>query len=499
MAKNLYYGGPILTMKAENDYVESLVEEGGKIIYTGSLEGARKLCGDGAEKTDLQGKTLMPSFIDPHGHISMVAQFTSLADLSECTDFDGIVETLKAYQAEKQIGPDGIIMGFGYDHNFLKEQRHPDKSVLDRVSDEIPIYVLHTSSHMGAGNSAMLKLAGISSSTPDPEGARFGRVAGTMEPDGYAEEMGAIGQMLMAAAPRLKMDVDAQIVSAQETYLKNGITTCQDGAAGAGDIKNFARAASQGNLVIDVVSYPVMDDNTGDLLKEYADYDKTYRNHFKIGGLKIVLDGSPQGKTAWLSSPYEGEKDYRGYPAKTDEEVFKYAKEAIATERCAMTIAELGFRGEIEADYPDFKATEKLGAFVMPWDDNKAVGVNPASNAYFINKDSKYVEEAKQFFEFLAKPENLQKRLDGQPELSALCWPEIKSKYSDEDQKFLDSLTKANVVQTSVNYIDSQWMDVGKDLEAMYTGAMTPQDVLDTIMRRRTEQAELQKDPGWVK
>lgn len=175
------------------------------------------------------------------------------------------------------------------------------------------------------------------------------------------------------------------------------------------------------------------------------------------------------------------------------------AKEAIATERCAMTIAELGFRGEIEADYPDFKATEKLGAFVMPWGDNQAIGVNPASNAYFINKDSKYVEEAKQFFEFLAKPENLQKRLDGQPELSALCWPEIKSKYSDEDQKFLDSLTKANVVQTSVNYIDSQWMDVGKDLEAMYTGAVTPQDVLDTIMKRRTEQAELQKDPGWVK
>ena len=136
--------------------------------------------------------------------------------------------------------------------------------------------------------------------------------------------------MPTAAAPRLKMDVDAQIVSAQETYLKNGITTCQDGAAGAGDIKNFARAASQGNLVIDVVSYPVMDDNTGDLLKESADYDKTYRNHFRIGGLKIVLDGSPQGKTAWLSSPYEGEKDYRGYPAKTDEEVFKYAKEAIA-------------------------------------------------------------------------------------------------------------------------------------------------------------------------
>lgn len=173
------------------------------------------------------------------------------------------------------------------------------------------------------------------------------------------------------------------------------------------------------------------------------------------------------------------------------------AKEAMATGRCAMTIGELGFRNEVEADYPEFTA-DKLGMFVMPWGDNTEIGVNPASNAYFINKDSKHVEEAKQFFEFLARPENLQKRLDGQPELSALCWPEIASKYTEEDQAYIDSLEKANVVQTSVNYIDSQWMDIGKDLEAMYTGAMTPQDVVDTIVERRNDQAKLQKDPGWT-
>ncbi len=173
------------------------------------------------------------------------------------------------------------------------------------------------------------------------------------------------------------------------------------------------------------------------------------------------------------------------------------AKSAMASGEYGMVINEMGFRGEVEADYPDFKATEELGAFVMPWGDNQTIGVNPASNAYFINKESKYTEEAKQFFEFLARPENLQKRLDGQPELNALCWPEIESKYSEEDQAFIDSLEKANVVQTSVNYIDSQWMDVGKDLEAMYTGAMTPEDVVETIANRRNEQAELQRDPGW--
>lgn len=173
------------------------------------------------------------------------------------------------------------------------------------------------------------------------------------------------------------------------------------------------------------------------------------------------------------------------------------AKGAMASGEYGMIIGEMGFRGEVEADYPDFKATEEMGAFVMPWGDNQVIGVNPASNAYFINKESKYTEEAKQFFEFLARPENLQKRLAGQPELNALCWPEVESKYSEEDQAFIDSLEKANVVQTSVNYIDSQWMDVGKDLEAMYTGAMTPEDVVDTIAKRRNEQAELQRDPGW--
>lgn len=231
---------------------------------------------------------------------------------------------------------------------------------------------------------------------------------------------------------------------------------------------------------------------TGGLwLQQDADmYEKLNANEIDLDGIPALLAIITQLDEC-AKAGYFGD-DYLS-------NAWENAREAMATERCAMTIGELGFRGQIEADYPEFDADQKLGAFVMPWGDNQVIGVNPASNAYFINKESKYAEEAKQFFEFLARPENLQKRLDGQPELSALCWSEITSKYSEEDQAFLDSLEKANVVQTSVNYIDSQWMDVGKDLESMYTGALTPQEVLDTIKNRRIEQAELQKDLGWVK
>lgn len=216
----------------------------------------------------------------------------------------------------------------------------------------------------------------------------------------------------------------------------------------------------------------------------------------KLNANEIGLDEIPSLKTIIEQLNECAELGYYGDDYLSN--AVENAKEAVATGKCAMFIAELGWRGEVDADYPDFNAAENLGAFVMPWGDNQVIGVNPASNAYFINKDSKYVDEAKQFFDFLARPENLQKRLDGQPELSALCWPEITSKYSEEDQAFIDSLEKANVVQTSVNYIDSQWMDVGKDLEAMYTGAYTPDDVLQTIIDRRNEQAELQRDPSWT-
>lgn len=171
------------------------------------------------------------------------------------------------------------------------------------------------------------------------------------------------------------------------------------------------------------------------------------------------------------------------------------AKEAIATGQCAMYISEAGFKDEVKTDFGD--SAPNLGIFVMPWADNQVIGVNPASNAYFINKDSKHVEEAKQFFDFLARPENLQKRLDGQTGLKELCWPEIPGRYTEEEKAYIDSHEKNLVVQVGVNYIDSQWMDVGKDLENMYMGAATPEDVLKTIIDRRDEQARLQKDPAW--
>lgn len=317
--KKLYFGGDILTMKSEKDMPEAVVTKGKEILYTGSLAEARVYCdadAEAVEEVNLRGNVLMPSFIDPHSHFSQLAQSILMCDLSEAKNFEDIYRMLKAYLEKNQIGAEGIIFASGYDHNFLEEEAHPDKTLLDRVSEEVPIYISHASGHMGVANSPLLALAGITPDTPDPEGGRFGRNAdGTLT--GYVEETPALMKILMPGMPRVKMDMGRQMQLAQEMYLKHGITTVQEGAAMGQGIQGLAQYAVSGALKLDVVAY-ILENDYEQSIKTLEPYNQKYRNGLKIGGAKIILDGSPQGKSAWLSQPYEGEIEYRGYPTHDD-------------------------------------------------------------------------------------------------------------------------------------------------------------------------------------
>lgn len=327
--RKLFYGGDIITMTAKTDAPEAVLVRDDKIEYVGSLDRAQAIAGAEAEKADLKGKTLMPSFIDSHSHISMYAQFSGFADLSGCTTFDEIVETLNRYKEEKQIGEDGAIVGTGYDHNFLREETHPTRLVLDQVSETIPVCLFHTSGHMAVANTPLLKLAGLTKETQEPKGGHYGRdEAGGL--NGYLEEVPALAPVLMKAFSRIKADPIKQLSEVQDIYLKYGITTVQDGGTNREGVEQFLKFAEQGAFKLDVVAYAISGENgISDLLSAHTDAVGRYENHYKIGGAKIILDGSPQGKTAWLSRPYEGEESYCGYPTHSDETVEKVIKKSL--------------------------------------------------------------------------------------------------------------------------------------------------------------------------
>lgn len=325
--QTLYFGGPILTME-DNRTVEALLIEDGKIKKVGLLQEIREAADSNVTEVDLKGKTLMPSFVDPHSHMYMAGWMEQLADLDGATTFEEIVDRLTHYKEENNLSDTDVIYGVRYDHNTLEEGTHPTKDVLDRVSTTNPIFISHKNVHMGVANSKAMALAGVDESWTVPEGGTIGYVEGTKEPNGYFEE-DAQKTVQNALLPLLPIDPLETAKIAQELYLKNGITTAQEGMATRENIETYKQLSDNKELKIDVVAYPQVDNEAAELASEYKQYLKTYQHRFKIGGYKMFLDGSPQGKTAWLTEPYEGETEYRGYPIWKDEQVKTFIKTAL--------------------------------------------------------------------------------------------------------------------------------------------------------------------------
>lgn len=327
--KTLFYGGPIITMEDPSDRPEAILVKGGVIKKVGRLDEVRKCAGKKVCERNLNGKCLMPAFIDPHSHITMVGQIALLADLTECVCFDEIVEVLKHYIDENRITDKKAVLGFGYDHNTLKESEHPTKHVLDKVSTEIPIMIMHVSGHLACVNSKALELAGITADTQNPKGGVIGREKDSLEPSGYLEEAG-MGVVQNVLAKRMKVDIVKMLRGMQDVYAENGITTIQDGASSEQNIKLLKVMAKLHLLHTDVIAYPLMSGGGREILHKNLEYVGQYRNHLKIGGYKLVLDGSPQGRTAWMTEPYTGEPEgYCAYSWLEDAQVEEYVKQAV--------------------------------------------------------------------------------------------------------------------------------------------------------------------------
>ena len=177
-------------------------------------------------------------------------------------------------------------------------------------------------------------------------------------------------------------------------------------------------------------------------------------------------------------------------------DAFSDANGKLANGEYAMALTTLTAPTSIEADF-DVPAST-FGFFPIPLADNQLAPAHPAGPAKFIYSGSPYIEEAKQYLAFLTEPENLQYLLDNTDEFAALNFDGVEPKWNEAQQEFLDSYPATTLVyQDVVNYLNPQWMDIGRDLESMFIGQMSPEDVLQSIDQRRTEMATTAADPAW--
>lgn len=328
-SSQLFYNGNIITMASDQEeYVEAIVEENGKIVFVGSQKDAETKYGN-SNKIDLNGKTLLPGFIDPHSHFGMVSNTMGQVDLNPkpvgtVVNIDDILKKLEAFKEERNI-PDGEwIFGWGYNDGQLAEKCHPTKRDIDKVLPNNPVYLQHTSGHMGVANSLALEKLNVNAESKSPEGGNIERFPNSKEPTGLVQETAMypfVGNMLEILAK----DQATYFGTTQEYYASNGITTAQDGMTDRNTIRFFQSQADAEKLNIDLVSlagYAELDSNVQDSSLHF----KKYKNGFKVQGTKIVADGSPQGKTAYFTKPYLTEvpgcqDDCRGLPSLSQETI----------------------------------------------------------------------------------------------------------------------------------------------------------------------------------
>ena len=335
-ADAIYHGGSILTMAGDRPaYVEALAVKDGKILFVGPKDKALSMRGDATKVADLGGKALLPGFIDAHGHYINSLLVANQAKLypppsGPGKDVPGIMAALKKFARERNIPKGELIMGYGYDDSVMPDGRLLNRDDLDAAFPDNPVRIDHVSMHGAVMNNLALKKYGYSAKTKTPPGGVIVRKPGTQEPYGLIMETAYLPIFASLPQPTKEQEVEWS-KAGQMLYAQHGVTTAHEGATHLGDLEVIKRAADGGATLIDVIAYPFITDLEAVLKKYPKETWGKYENRVKIGGVKITIDGSPQGKTAFFTTPYltggpGGEKKWSGELAFPEEVITKAVK-----------------------------------------------------------------------------------------------------------------------------------------------------------------------------
>jgi predicted amidohydrolase YtcJ len=316
----LIHGGPILTMVGDRPQtVAAVVVEGGRIAFAGPLAQAQRIAGAETQRLDLKGRTLLPGLVDAHSHLAMAVDLArrvnvSGAPVGTVASIADLVRKLADGAAALKIAPNEWLVGWGYDASQLADKRDLTRRDLDARFPNRPVLVMHVSGHGAVLNSAGLAAIGVTPDTKVPEGGLINREADGRTPNGQIWE-----SALMLAGPALKPPPREQrlqnLAAVQQLYAKNGYTLANDGFTSLADLDLLQAAAAQGRLVLDVVALPSFVDMPKWQGKPAYAFGQ-WQGRLKLQGIKITQDGSPQGRTAYMSTPYlhggpNGQQDWR--------------------------------------------------------------------------------------------------------------------------------------------------------------------------------------------
>ena len=319
MVDIIFVNGKVYTMDKKNPTAEAVGVKGNKIVKVGANEELLNLKNDDTVTVDLEGKAMVPGFNDSHMHLLNYGYSLVQADLIGVKSIDEINERVKAFIAINNIADGDWVQGRGWNQDYFNgEKVFPTRYDLDKISKEHPIVVTRTCGHVAVINSKAIEILDLDKEIPVIEG-------GEIDLDEKGLPVGVIRENALGFVKRLipshnMEEIKNMIKTAAESLNKEGITSVGSddfGALSGVDYEVIIQAYKElaENNEINVRIYEQS------RFKEYEDvkefYDKGYKTgtgdeRFKIGPLKLMLDGSLGARTAALNGPYSDDENAKG-------------------------------------------------------------------------------------------------------------------------------------------------------------------------------------------
>lgn len=296
----------------------------GKVLATGSDAEMASLKGPHTKVIDLEGRFASPGLIDNHLHLISTGITMGWVDATPAAapTLAALMEKLAERAA---VTPKGAwVRARGYDQVKLDVGRHPTREELDRAVPDHPVLLTRACGHVAIANSLALSLADVTEATPVPDGGVIGTTDGRL--NGFLAENAQ--NLIKTAIPEVTTEELIDGIERAGRYLLSlGITSCMDAAvgqlAGFAEIQAYEMAKLSGRLPVRVwltllgdPGVSIVEDSWRAGLISGAGDDM-----LRVGAVKIFLDGSAGGRTAWMSKPYLGEPDNIGVQMLPDADV----------------------------------------------------------------------------------------------------------------------------------------------------------------------------------
>ena len=319
-------GANVITIDPANSRAQAIAVKFGKIVAVGNDDELRSLIGTGTTVVDARGGTVTPGFIDAHCH-PMDAGRRSLLRVNCGPDVaPSIAEVKRALINRAKTTPPGTwVLGFGYDEAKLPEKRLLTRDELDQITTKHPVFIEHSSGHIGMLNTAGLEKGNLTRNSPDPAGGKYGR-SSAGELDGCVFETGQdmfIGRgsyrgKALIPDPTPEQDRQALALASREAA-SLGITSWHEMLADPPMFRSYQDARAHGELNMRATVYIHVDYlneiTRAGLRSRFGD------NMLRVGGIKLLGDGALSGRTAFLSEPYAGTTDDYGVLGVNPEEM----------------------------------------------------------------------------------------------------------------------------------------------------------------------------------